>query len=299
MIYRLYPSDASTLLSKPETGMGYQIVNASQFGKTDLRNFIVYNSELAVDLDSNFLANKRRIIQEGFKRVLSNSTELMLETKSIHILERSSLQETISLSATKRIYNKRSGGGKGATDNPKENANGEEIFVRVSAFEDDKRIDTVNKKLKNGSYTTTEKDYNDCVSTNDDPIDRYALPNDDEIKWAFYIRQKKMILCNEELYNQLLIMRAGELKHILRMELPTTLILTKKNMENNLKLSKKYCKYLEEQPEYGMGYHLVDIVLKDGIILKKRIILNSTFLKLNFDEKITNSNIKEIKLLKK
>ena len=44
--------------------------------------------------------------------------------------------------------------------------------------------------MRPGSYTTTETDYQDCVSTNDDPIDRYALPNDESIKWSFYIRPK-------------------------------------------------------------------------------------------------------------
>ncbi len=53
-----------------------------------------------------------------------------------------------------------------------------------------KRIDSVNKKLKPGSFTTTEQDYKDCVATNDEPIDRYALPNDESIKWAFYIKPK-------------------------------------------------------------------------------------------------------------
>ncbi len=190
MIYKLYSLDALDLLSRPETGMGYQIISATQFRKTEVRKFVVYNSELAVDLDTNFQSNKRRIINEGFKNILNSSKELILDTKSINLLEQFSVRESKSLSASKRINNKRESGGKGAIDSPKENANGIEIFVRISAFEDDKRIDIENKKLKNGSYTTTEKDYNNCVSTDDDPVDRYALPNDGKIKWAFYIKPK-------------------------------------------------------------------------------------------------------------
>ncbi len=94
------------------------------------------------------------------------------------------------MSETDKKNKKRNSGGKGAIDNSKEFANGIEVFVRVSAYEDDKRIDFVNKKLKEGSYTTTEQDYKDCYSTNDDPVDRYALPNDEKIKWAFYIKPK-------------------------------------------------------------------------------------------------------------
>jgi hypothetical protein len=80
---------------------------------------------------------------------------------------------------------------KGALDNPKEYANGEEIFVRLSAFDDDKRIDKINKCLRPGSFTTTEDDYIVCKYMDDDPIERYALPNNDEIKFAFYIQPIK------------------------------------------------------------------------------------------------------------
>ncbi|OGL43488.1 MAG: hypothetical protein A2W05_09020 [Candidatus Schekmanbacteria bacterium RBG_16_38_10] len=52
------------------------------------------------------------------------------------------------------------------------------------------RIDFENKKLRPGTYTTTNSDYLACVRFSDDPIDRYALPNDEEIKWAFYVQPK-------------------------------------------------------------------------------------------------------------
>jgi hypothetical protein len=72
-------------------------------------------------------------------------------------------------------------------------------------------------------------------------------------------------------------------------------------MENNLnlKLLKKHCEYLESKPEYGMGYQLADIELKDGSVLKKRIILNACYLKLNPDEEIKSIDIKTIKLIEK
>ena len=41
---------------------------------------------------------------------------------------------------------------------------------------------------RSGSYTTTEEDYLLCKNNDDDPIDRYALPNNESIKWVFYIR---------------------------------------------------------------------------------------------------------------
>ncbi|MCU0351830.1 MAG: hypothetical protein MUF43_13545 [Flavobacterium sp.] len=192
MIYRIYAQDAQTLLEKPETGMGYQIINASQYNRGLVRKFVVYNTNLAIEMDSNFQIFKREVIREGYKMALNRATELMLETDSIKVFDQHSVKQYIALSATKRISNKRNTGGKGATDNPKENANGTEVFVRVSAYEDDKRIDFENKKLKPGTFTTTFEDYAACMSTNDDPIDRYALPNDEKIKWSFFIKPERV-----------------------------------------------------------------------------------------------------------
>lgn len=192
MIFRIYPQDAETLLEKPETGMGYQIINAAQYNRTLVRKFVVYNTNLAVELDSEFQSNKRLIINEGYKAVLNKATELMLETDSIKVFENTSVRENSVLSESKKTSKKRHSGGKGATDSPKEYANGTDIYVRISAYEDDKRIDFQKMKLKSGSYTTTFNDYNDCVLTNDNPIDRYALPNDEKIKWSFYIKPKSI-----------------------------------------------------------------------------------------------------------
>src|SRR5688572_6186097 len=158
MIYKIYNSDSRTLVSKPETGMGYQIVEASRYGQKEVRRYVVYNSELAVNLDSEFKSYKRQIFSEGFSRVLNRSSELVLETSSIKVLTKKEIQEGRGLRFSESKSNKkRHSGDKGAKDNPKENANGTEVFVRLSAYEDDKRIDFENKKLKPGTYTTTEQ----------------------------------------------------------------------------------------------------------------------------------------------
>lgn len=62
------------------------------------------------------------------------------------------------------------------------------MFVRLSAFDDDKRVDKINNRLRPGSFTTTFRDYETCRGLNDDPVERYALPNNDEIKFVFYIQ---------------------------------------------------------------------------------------------------------------
>ena len=78
----------------------------------------------------------------------------------------------------------------GAEDNPKEYADGKEIFIRLSAYKNDIRIDFTNSRLKSKSYATTYEDYYGYYVNNKnklDLIDRYALPSDEKIKWAFYI----------------------------------------------------------------------------------------------------------------
>jgi len=192
MVYKLYSIDSTALLQKPETGMGYQIVEATTYSSSQVKRYVIYNSELAVDLDSEFKSFKGRIIKEGFSSIVIRSDKINFVTNSLRVLNKTDVPEikALGFSETKKANTKRHSGGKGAKDGPKENANGTEVFVRLSAYEDDKRIDFVNKKLKPGSYTTTEQDYKDCVSTSDDPVDRYALPNDETIKWTFYVKPK-------------------------------------------------------------------------------------------------------------
>lgn len=190
MIFKAYPSDQRQFLSLPETGMGYQIIEAKRYGKTFKDRFVVYNSELVIDLDSKFSDFKRQIITEGYSRILNKAESLPIETSTISLVARSQITEFRILTESKKKDKGRHSGGRGAADNPKEPADGKEIFVRLSAYENDKRIDFENKKLRPGTYTTTNSDYLACVRFSDDPIDRYALPNDEEIKWAFYVQPK-------------------------------------------------------------------------------------------------------------
>jgi hypothetical protein len=67
-------------------------------------------------------------------------------------------------------------------------------------------------------------------------------------------------------------------------------------MENKLELDKKYIDFLSSLPEQGMGYQIIDVTLKSGKIFKKRVVLNSTFLKLDHNESISNDDIEKIEL---
>jgi len=189
MIKRLPFSSSSNLLKMPETGIGYQIIDAVIEHRRRKERFLVYNTLLAVSFDERFFQQRRKIIREGYERTLNKASYISFESASL--VNKSQLGISPRLMMEGKGDKGRHEGGNGATDNPKENADGKEIFVRISAYENDRRIDEKNKKLLPGSYTTTHNDYLTCLTYDDDPIDRYALPNDEDIEWAFYIQPER------------------------------------------------------------------------------------------------------------
>ena len=69
--------------------------------------------------------------------------------------------------------------------------------------------------------------------------------------------------------------------------------------KNQLELPQIFIDYLENQPEQGMGFQIVDIELINGSILVDRIVFNSTYLKLDKEEMISIDQIKDIKIKSK
>lgn len=189
MIFKAYSQFTQTLLVLPETGMGYQIIDAKTSGKTN--RFIVYNAELIIDFDLDFKENKQRILNESYERTLSES--LPLELKNPILVSRSLVRNERQLSESTFLEKERKYTGTDAMSNALITVNtmGIARFVRLSAYSNDKRIDFERMRLKEGSFTTTESDYLACKEFNDDPVDRYALPNDETIKWAFFIEPRK------------------------------------------------------------------------------------------------------------
>ncbi len=69
----------------------------------------------------------------------------------------------MTLASTEELFVRdRSGKNEEAIYNNLKNANGDELFIRLSAFEDDKRIDKINKCLLRGTFTTTASDAFKC-----------------------------------------------------------------------------------------------------------------------------------------
>jgi len=65
-----------------------------------------------------------------------------------------------------------------------------------------------------------------------------------------------------------------------------------------IKLNEEQINYLLSLPEEGMGYQVVDLILKDGNELKEQIVYNSSILQINEKEYqlISNEDIISLKL---
>jgi hypothetical protein len=183
MYFKISIEQENYLLRQPETGMGYQVVEASTVTDYSTKNFLVLNSEIVIEMDgmqeryvSEIISKGISFIKEKSKLIILNSTKVLNEYQFCN-----RVNETNSRYETEN----------GATANEFESADGSEIFIRLSAFQNDKRIDAVKKCLLPGSYTTTVDDYLSCKNKNDDPVERYALPGDDKIQCAFHIRPQK------------------------------------------------------------------------------------------------------------
>lgn len=181
MYYRLSALQENDLLNQPETGMGYQIVEASKTGSYTREKFLVLNSEVVIEMNAYTSDNVRKVVNEGIYSIKVSAKYITLN--AISVLNEKQFRFVVNESKNENE--------RGAIDNPVVNANGEEIFVRLSAFDDDKRIDKINRCLRAGSFTTTKEDYLKCKTTNDDPVERYALPSNDKIKFAFHIKPVK------------------------------------------------------------------------------------------------------------
>lgn len=177
-----------SLIKLPESGLGYQFISATNRNDWQSHRYIVYNAELLLDLDSSLHENFQKLRQHKFKATLANARPIDLSPSSLHTISWTD-RKLVFIRQELQASNKGRHSGKvGAKAAPVKSANGLDKYVRLSAFENDKRIDVVNRCLLPGSFTTTEEDYRTCVRLSDYPNDRYALPNDEKILWAFYIR---------------------------------------------------------------------------------------------------------------
>lgn len=63
-----------------------------------------------------------------------------------------------------------------------------------------------------------------------------------------------------------------------------------------LQLNQDHIEFLSHLPEQGMGYQIVDLTLKNGEVLKKKIVMNCTLLQLDEQEQLDADDIDKIEL---
>jgi hypothetical protein len=179
MISKLSSTQIQELLRLRETGMGFQFIEAElgMFGSK--RKFLVLNSQMILEDSRQILGEVKSVFNDGYKFTLSKASEV--ELKNIKLVENLSNVNLRQHFASKEI---------GAVNQKIESANGIDIFSRLSAYENDLRVDMDKEKLLPGSFATTYSDYSNCKNNNLNPVERYALPNDEDIKFVFHFKPK-------------------------------------------------------------------------------------------------------------
>lgn len=170
------------LLSLPETGMGYQVFSGISSFAPFPQRFIAFNAQLIIPL-SRVTVDKRIISIRGMNFILDNAT--IGSFSDVHILMKNQIKQ---VNDTPVSYSPKISSSTGSIHNDPVRANGTDRFVRLSAYENDLRINLHMKSLRPGSYTTTYADFIECKETGADPIDRYALPNEEQIKHVFHVQ---------------------------------------------------------------------------------------------------------------
>ncbi|HWB15891.1 MAG TPA: hypothetical protein VG538_05740 [Vicinamibacterales bacterium] len=177
-MYRLSQEQTRSLVRQPESGMGYQVVDAATTDNKTKRG-IVYNAEL-LTLDEDRHGDRVIMLTKSASEALRTAESAIGRIKSLTVVRDS---RTTVLS--KREAKASGGASEAETEKTKEG----EKFYRFSAFENDRRI-TADNGLEPGTYATTEEDGNK-VKTGKEAVERYALPNEEPASYRFTIKPLK------------------------------------------------------------------------------------------------------------
>jgi len=165
---KLLDEHSALLLLQPESGMGYQVVEATSVDDKK-RECVVYNAELLI------YSEELERVEKGlsYKLLLEKTASFSYGIKDLRVI--SSFWKFASIAESQ-----------GAAQSPIKYTGKNEIFKRFSAYEKDNRI-TLSRGLLPWTYATTEDDAKH-VRTGMDAVARYALPNPDPAIYVFVIR---------------------------------------------------------------------------------------------------------------
>ena len=175
MIYKLNKDTIQYMLTLPETGIGYQLINAKQKGSPKLKSFVVFNSEIIIENNHKLITYSNTLIGDGYQLLKDVLNFIKLEDIKLASWDENERHprdnESLDLNET------------GLAE--------EDIFIRPSIYNYDNRIDLEKQVLLPGSYVTTLESYTNCYIMREDPFETYALPVPQQFVRVFYIKQNR------------------------------------------------------------------------------------------------------------
>ena len=109
MYFKLSASQENDLLNQPETGMGYQVVEASKAGSYTREKFLVLNSEVVIEMNTSTNDNVRKVIHEGIYSIKASANYITLN--AISVFNEKQFRNIVNES---KDENEKGGGGKEA-----------------------------------------------------------------------------------------------------------------------------------------------------------------------------------------
>ncbi len=198
MIYKLGKKTIEKLLTLPESGIGYQLIKAKKDGKSISKNFVVFNSEIAIENDEKLKNYSNTLIGQGYRLLLQ-----MLQTIELNDITLMIWDENNDPAWGQASLN---------IESDKQKLKEQDIYIRPSIYENDYRIDLKKEVLLPGSYVTTLESYTNCHIMREDPFDKYTLPVQQEFVKIYYVKQQGVELNTDGIFEQAFGKHGGGVK---------------------------------------------------------------------------------------
>ncbi|MEW5894448.1 MAG: hypothetical protein AB1650_01635 [Candidatus Omnitrophota bacterium] len=174
MPYKLTTDQINKLISQPETGMGYQYVEAKMSNYSSFKGVVLNGEVFIPDIRVEKIMGFRSL---NYSAIL-NEAEQAGQVRDLKVISKGQLHlgEKFFAKSAKAP----------ASEAPITETKEDEVFKRYSPYRNDRRV-TSDGGLLPGTYTTTEEDSHN-VKTGKEAMDRYALPSDDPAIYVFTIQ---------------------------------------------------------------------------------------------------------------
>lgn len=174
MIYKLNQKTIQYLQTLPESGIGYQLIHARKEGELLQKNYVVFNSEIAIEYKDKLVNYSNTLNEKGYNILLQTLNIVGFE--DITLTKNDETKNNVWNNTTLSIE----------ADNHKIKVY--DIYIRPSVYKKDNRLDLINKVLLPGSYVTTLESYTNCHIMRENPVEKYSLPVQQECAKIHYIK---------------------------------------------------------------------------------------------------------------